>query len=79
MELASEIGLDAARFGDELHSPIVQQRLQNDFQFKNMLGVQGFPTLVLEMKGNYYGLAIGYVDPDPLRQRLEQVWQLRAN
>jgi putative protein-disulfide isomerase len=79
VELANEIGLDAARFADELHSPLVEQRLQADFQFKNRLGVQGFPTLILEMNGHYYGLAIGYVEPETLQPRLEMVMQLTTS
>lgn len=78
VELAGEIGLDAGRFADEIHSPLVKQRLQDDFQFKNMLGVQGFPTLVLEMNSNYYALAVGYVDPNALQQRFELVLQLQS-
>jgi putative protein-disulfide isomerase len=75
-ELAGEIGLDAARFTDELHSPLVEQRLRENFAFKNSLGVQGFPTLVLEKEENYYALAVGYVDTPELRRRLETAMRL---
>lgn len=83
LELAAEIGLDAARFADELYSPEVARRLQADFQFKEILGVQGFPTLVAETNGRFYALTIGYAPAEVVLERvdkmLEREQQLQAS
>ncbi len=73
IELADEIGLDAARFADELHSPEVARRLQADFDFKDRLGVQGFPTLVAEINERFYALTIGYAPAEVLLGRVEKM------
>lgn len=73
LELAAEIGLDAARFAAELHSPEVARRLQADFAFKDMLGVQGFPTLVAEVNSRFYALTIGYAPAAVLLGRVEKM------
>jgi len=70
IELAGEIDLDAAQFATDLNSSDVEQLLQADFNFRNHLGVQGFPTLVLKTD-KYYGLAIGYSEAEPILKRLE--------
>lgn len=76
VELAAEIGLDAARFADELNSPEVARRLQEDFQFRSRLGVQGFPTLVAEKGDKFYGLTIGWAPAEVVLQRLNKVQSL---
>ncbi len=73
VEIAGEIGLDIDRFEVELTSPVVEQRLQADFSFKNSLGVQGFPTLALEKDNQYYGITIGYIEADVVLQRLRML------
>lgn len=74
VELAGEIGLDAARFAGDLHSPQVEQLLNADFNFRNRLGVQGFPALVLQKDQEFYGLSIGYATAEAVLARL--AWAL---
>jgi putative protein-disulfide isomerase len=73
IEIAAEIGLDKDRFADDLTSPQVEELLQADFNFKYRLGVQGFPTLVLEQDDKFYGLTIGYAKADVVLSRLEMI------
>lgn len=73
IEIAEEIGLDKGRFIEDFSSPGVEQLLQTDFSFKNRLGVQGFPALVLEKDDRYYALTIGYTKADVVLERLDMV------
>ena len=49
--LASELGLDAARFERDLHSPEVLRRIQEDMQYGQSLGVTSTPALFLNRRG----------------------------
>jgi putative protein-disulfide isomerase len=73
VQVAGEIGLDKERFASDLSSPQVEELLQADFGFKYRLGVQGFPTLVVEKVEKYYALTIGYTKADIVLERLEMV------
>jgi len=70
IELARDIELDSEQFAKDLVSPEVEQLLEADFNFRNSLGVHGFPTLVLKTD-KYYGLAIGYSPAEPILKRLQ--------
>jgi len=72
-EIAAEIGLDKSQFQADVTSPAVEELLQLGFQFKNRLGVQGFPTLVLEKVDKYYALTIGYTQAAVVLERLDMV------
>ncbi len=73
IELAGQTGLDAERFRAELNSPQVEQLLQSGFSFKQLLGIQGFPALVLEKDEKYYALTTGYTKADVVLERLNMV------
>lgn len=71
IEIAAEIGLDSEQFKQALNSSEVEDLLQTDFGFKYRLGIQGFPTLVLEKDGKYYALTIGYTKVEVVLSRLQ--------
>ncbi len=73
IEIAAEIGLDKERFAQDLESPKVNDLLQTGFNFKNMLGVTGFPTVVLQKDDKYYALTVGYIGADVVLERLDMV------
>jgi putative protein-disulfide isomerase len=73
IEVAAEIGLDQDLFTNDLTSPGVEQLLHEDFRFKNLLGVQGFPTVVLADGDKYFALTIGYTKAEVVLQRLQMV------
>jgi putative protein-disulfide isomerase len=75
-ELAGEIGLDTARFTDELNSAEVAQRLNEDFGFRSRLGVSGFPTLAAKKGDKFYGLSVGWSPAEVVLERLEKVQSL---
>ncbi len=72
IELATEIGLEPERFGQDLGSAQVEELFQADLEFKNTLGIRGFPALVLK-SDKYYGLSLGYAPAEVILQRLEAV------
>ena len=78
IELAGKIGLDRDRFSDELNSPAVEQLLNDGFMFKHRLGVQGFPTLIMEKDDKYYALTIGYTKAEIVLERLDMVMNDRV-
>jgi putative protein-disulfide isomerase len=53
IELASEIGLDQQAFSDDLASNETQQSLMEEISLSKSLGVNGFPSLVMECNGRY--------------------------
>jgi putative protein-disulfide isomerase len=68
--LSREIGLDADRFALDLVSPETERRLQEDFTLRRRLGVRQFPTLVLGRETGYTPLVVGYMDAEPVMERL---------
>jgi len=60
IEFAMRIGLDAARFADELNSDSTHQQLDHEMTFSRQLGVRGFPSLVLLIAGSVSRIKIDY-------------------
>ncbi|MDO6706880.1 DsbA family protein [Photobacterium sp. 1_MG-2023] len=58
--LAGELNLDTVRFARDLASPAVQARLEDHLAFTAALGVSGFPSLVLEINGQRWPIAVAY-------------------
>ncbi len=73
IELAEEIGLDQARFSDELNSSPVQHQLQQDFVLRDRLSVQGFPALIAKKDEAYYAVTYGYIQLEVVQDRLKQI------
>lgn len=65
-ELAADIGLDQARFKQDMAGKEVEDRLQADFETRRRLGVTGFPTVLLEKNGDYVLLGTGRTTPDEI-------------
>jgi len=58
--LASELGLNAGRFGEDLSSNSIQAELESQFQLRRKLGVYSFPSLVLAVENQYTPVEIDY-------------------
>lgn len=55
IQLAEELSLDVTLFSHDLHSDETQQKLVADLQLGRQIGIQGFPSLVLQHNGiNHY-------------------------
>ena len=57
---AEDLGLEPSQFQEALHSREVEQALQADLQRRRELGVDSFPSLVYEARGEKTLLARGY-------------------
>jgi putative protein-disulfide isomerase len=60
VQLASEIGLDVDRFGQDLVSEVLEQAFQDELAFAHSLPIQGFPSMVLIHQGEVFPIALDY-------------------
>ncbi len=63
VSLAEELGLDGVKFSSDLNSPETQQKLDEEISFSKEIGVQGFPSMILEKNGMYQYVPLDYNDP----------------
>lgn len=73
VEIAAEIGLDADRFHVDLLSVSVDQMLQKEITFAREIGVNSYPSLVLEVDGGYWPVAIDYLDPTTMLNTINDI------
>jgi len=60
IQLAADIGCDQTEFAAQLISPEIEAALQREFLLVRELGVQGFPSLVLQLGDNLFPIAVDY-------------------
>jgi putative protein-disulfide isomerase len=70
IELASEIGLDQQAFSDDLASNQTQKSLLEEISQSRSLGVNGFPSLVLECNGRYELIQTNYTKADSMLSQI---------
>jgi putative protein-disulfide isomerase len=70
IELAAEIGLDQQAFSDDLASNETQQSLLEEISQSRSLGVNGFPSLVLECNGRYELIQTNYTKADSMLSQI---------
>lgn len=63
IECAEQIGLDGEQFAQALNNPSIQQQLLAEIKYARQLGVNSFPSLVLEEAGHTRVLEYDYNDP----------------
>ncbi len=68
--LADELGLDAARFADDLDSEPVRTALQAEIDAARALGASSFPSLVLQLDGSRWPLPLDYLDAGAMLETL---------
>ena len=68
--LSNEISLDVDKFKQDISSPEIEQMLQMDFKTRRRLGVNSFPTVLLETKDGLHFLAQGDDSLDNILERL---------
>jgi len=74
LELAVETGLDRDRFAKALESPDIQQRLEQEMQRAEAIGVDSYPSLVLELEGRHWPVPVDYLNADNMLANIE--WML---
>lgn len=62
INLAVSLGLDGERFGNCLNAAETQQQLIKEIQFSQVIGAQGFPSLVLGQNGSYQRVPLDHND-----------------
>lgn len=69
LELCDEFGLDKTTFTELYQSDEIKKATWEDFAFAKNLGVQGFPSTLVQIGETYYMITRGYLE----RQYLEEV------
>jgi len=73
IELAQEIGLDADRFGSELLDAKTHRQLLDEIELARSIGIDGFPSLMLEREGKHFPILSNYSDVDPILNQVNTV------
>ena len=63
IELAAEIGLNVDRFSSQLVAADTQQKLLTEIETARSIGIDSFPSLVLELNGQYHRILTNYTEP----------------
>jgi putative protein-disulfide isomerase len=77
-DIAGSVGLDAAAFAAALESVPVDRHIEESREFMNNIGAQGFPTFVLEIDGDWFGVPHGRFAAAPAQFAEWLEAQLRA-
>lgn len=70
VELAQSIEIDKVEFTKKLTSEKINNSLNEEINLIQTMPIQGFPSLVLGCKGQYYPIKINYID---FRETLEEI------
>jgi putative protein-disulfide isomerase len=66
VELAAELELDTDRFEAELDTPATRSELMKEIGLARRIGAHSFPSLVLEVNGSRWPVAVAYTAPDAI-------------
>jgi len=64
VKLAAEIGLDAERFASELLDEKTHQQLLEEINSARSIGIDSFPSLMLEQNGQFTSILANYTNMD---------------
>jgi putative protein-disulfide isomerase len=66
LECASNVGLDADRFTNDITSDEIEEELQNEIRIARRLGVISYPSLLLEHNGRLFPVTVDYLDQETM-------------
>jgi len=69
----ASLGLDMQRFEADFYSNACKQQLLSDIRRSQEFGVEGFPSLVLEMSGECHFIAVDYAHADTMLEEINAV------
>jgi len=72
-KLASELGLDALRFADDIRSPIIDAMLREQVALARHSPIDGFPSLVLDIGGDKTFVTRDYTNHKPSLDHIERL------
>ncbi len=70
IELSGEIGLDTERFADDLVDPGTHALLLDEINQARSIGIDSFPSLMLEQGGQYTRILSNYTDVEPILDQI---------
>ena len=70
IELAEEIGLDTARFAEHLTQEHTQQRLLEEIDTARSIGINSFPSLLIQHAGKIESVLVNYTDMDSMLRQI---------
>lgn len=70
LKLAAEIGLDADRFDSQLRDPKTHQQLLDEINLARSIGIDSFPSLLLELGDQRYPVLSNYTEVDPILNQI---------
>ena len=72
-QLAVDCGMDAEEFKCLFEEESTKQSIEKSFQFTKKAGVQGFPTLILNVQNDLHIITRGYMDYDAVSAALDKL------
>lgn len=72
-QLAADCGMDAEEFKRLFEEEKTKQSIEKSFQFTKKAGVQGFPTLILNVQEDLHIITRGYMDYDAVSAALDKL------
>ena len=72
-ELAATYGLDKEDFAKQFESDEIKEKIKADFTYSQQVGVRSFPTVVLQVKDQYYLIAQGYVKAETIIEKCRNI------
>ena len=73
IELASELGLDVKRFSKDLLSSDIQDQLMEEIAEVERLGVDSYPSLVLQTQNRNWHIPVNYTDVVSMQTLIEEL------
>ena len=71
IELSVEMGLDSERFAEKMTSVETQNQLMAEISTARSVGINGFPSLVLDLDGRLESVLVNYIDVDAMLMQIE--------
>ncbi len=71
IELATEMGLDGEKFATQLTSELTQQRLLEEINSARSIGINSFPSLVIQHAGKMESVLVNYTDVDAMLDQIQ--------
>ncbi|MGO3784621.1 MAG: DsbA family protein [Pseudoalteromonas prydzensis] len=76
VRFAQQLDIDSSAFLSLLQSAQLEQQFQQELVYVQQLPAQGFPSLILLHKQQYYAIAINYTDAEQVIARIRSVLAL---
>ena len=78
IELAKEIGLDGERFAEQLNMEQTQQKLLEEINTARSIGINSFPSLVVQHAGRMESVLVNYTDVDVILDQVQSTLGITA-